>query len=519
MRYTYVQSAIDTTESYVTLPNPVTQGNLIVVGLTNYYTTTIPANAITDNKGNTYTKVNEANNSNDRAALFYAKNVTGGSSFTVYNDAGGTFSVHEYSSVATTSPLDQTNKKTGTGATVSSNSVTTTLAGELYVGVAWSMGHNDTWTAGPGWTKRQEERANDVVERHASEDRVISIATTTAATFTTSSSDAYAAVIATFKPATTQGGGGGAPALHIIHTDHLGGTNVVSDANGTLEQTLSYYPFGSTRIDAKAGTFNERNKFTGHKFDDATGLYYMNARYQEPRIGRFVSEDPSFLDIGRPDFKQLYNQPLALFLATPQNLNSYSYVDNNPVTMRDPDGREGEYFWQNMNWLNQQTNGWFGNRLQAEFEGQQEAAKTAADMTPAGNVSVLTTGKWLSGQSASTFDKVLSVAALTSFTPETSLVGQSFGKLGIVIENTPGKITGFTGHGLDQVATRAVTAQTLLDTTRNAVVTLRQAGGNVLYLTNKAGVVLNKVGQVVTSYSSKEFKPQVLNVLRKATGR
>lgn len=131
----------------------------------------------------------------------------------------------------------------------------------------------------------------------------------------------------------------GTPTTYIVHTDHLGGTNVVTDSSGNLNQTLSYYPFGSTRINQQQGSFNERNKFTGHDFDDQTGLYYMQARYENPSIGRFISEDPSFLDIGRPDFKQLYGQPLALFLATPQNLNSYSYVNNNPVTLKDPDGR------------------------------------------------------------------------------------------------------------------------------------------------------------------------------------
>jgi hypothetical protein len=46
-----------------------------------------------------------------------------------------------------------------------------------------------------------------------------------------------------------------------------------------------------------------------------------------------VSEDPSFLTIG---INRKNDEPQ---LSNPQNMNSYSYVTNNPLTMRDPDGR------------------------------------------------------------------------------------------------------------------------------------------------------------------------------------
>ncbi len=158
------------------------------------------------------------------------------------------------------------------------------------------MGHNDTWTPGSGWTKRQEILPNDTVERYVDEDRVIGTATTTQATFTTGTSNPWSAVMATFKPATTQSAT--TTTLHIIHTDHLGGTNVVTNASGTLEETLSYYPFGSSRLDTTTG-FTESKKFTGHEYDTETGLYYMQARYQNPSVGRFVSEDPSFLNVAQ----------------------------------------------------------------------------------------------------------------------------------------------------------------------------------------------------------------------------
>jgi hypothetical protein len=99
-------------------------------------------------------------------------------------------------------------------------------------------------------------------------------------------------------------------------------------------------------------------------------------------------------------------------------------------------------------------------------------------------------------------------------------LGQSFGKVGSVIENTPGKINGFFReyankpyHGLDQSITRDVSPELLLDTVKNPLVTLQQSGGNVLRLTEKAGVVLDRAGNVVTSYTSKQFLPHIRNIL------
>lgn len=58
--------------------------------------------------------------------------------------------------------------------------------------------------------------------------------------------------------------------------------------------------------------------FTGKEYD-ATGLLYFNARYYDPIVGRFLTEDPSR-----------------------KGHSWYSYCNNNPVTYTDPTGREYE---------------------------------------------------------------------------------------------------------------------------------------------------------------------------------
>jgi RHS repeat-associated protein len=109
--------------------------------------------------------------------------------------------------------------------------------------------------------------------------------------------------------------------IYYDHTDHLSGSNVLTDKAGAVAQVLDYYPFGEVRINEQTGDFDESNKFTGHELDDDTGLYYANARYYDARIGRFVSLDPLEGDI-----------------MNPQSLNKYAYVMNNPMKYVDPSG-------------------------------------------------------------------------------------------------------------------------------------------------------------------------------------
>ncbi|MFA6172015.1 MAG: RHS repeat-associated core domain-containing protein [Patescibacteria group bacterium] len=124
------------------------------------------------------------------------------------------------------------------------------------------------------------------------------------------------------------------------HADHLSGANVDTDENGDVLQLLDYYPYGGIRIDEKAGTYENDYKFTGKELDDETGLYYFGARYQNPSIGRFVSIDPVFNDIGTnyDQFNARYGQELEQLLSDPQMLNSYAYARNNPIIYIDPNG-------------------------------------------------------------------------------------------------------------------------------------------------------------------------------------
>jgi RHS repeat-associated protein len=96
--------------------------------------------------------------------------------------------------------------------------------------------------------------------------------------------------------------------------DQVNSVVAVSKPNGGTQQKANYKAFGEDK--AGTGTAVSRLKYTGRE-DDGSGLYQYRARYYDPRVGRFISEDPKKFEAG---------------------VNFYAYVDNNPVNANDPTG-------------------------------------------------------------------------------------------------------------------------------------------------------------------------------------
>jgi RHS repeat-associated protein len=92
----------------------------------------------------------------------------------------------------------------------------------------------------------------------------------------------------------------------------------LGDNTGTLQTQYTYEPFGVT---TQTGATNTNSyKYTGRE-DDGTGLYYYRARYYQPRLQRFIAEDPiEFLG---------------------GDVNLYAYVESNPVNLNDSLGLDG----------------------------------------------------------------------------------------------------------------------------------------------------------------------------------
>ena len=84
-------------------------------------------------------------------------------------------------------------------------------------------------------------------------------------------------LLATVEQQLASGVATGTAKTRYVHLDHLGSTNVVTDENDNLVQTLDYYPYGATRISVATST-NEKRKYID-QFSDDSGLSYLNARY------------------------------------------------------------------------------------------------------------------------------------------------------------------------------------------------------------------------------------------------
>jgi RHS repeat-associated protein len=103
----------------------------------------------------------------------------------------------------------------------------------------------------------------------------------------------------------------------------IGPPNPVTPGNSLTVNRTDYTPYG-----AAIGKVVDGVGYTGHVMDAATGLTYMQQRYYDAEVGRFLSMDPVVVDpkIGG-------------------NFNRYHYANNNPYLFIDPDGSSGQLFW------------------------------------------------------------------------------------------------------------------------------------------------------------------------------
>ena len=104
---------------------------------------------------------------------------------------------------------------------------------------------------------------------------------------------------------------------YYYHTDAVGSTRLVTDANRNIAFSDNYQPFGQDNSSSGSETY----KFTGKPVSQTTGWYYDYQRWYDPSIGRFVNQDPLGGD-----------------LSNPQSQNRYVYANNIPTTFTDPTG-------------------------------------------------------------------------------------------------------------------------------------------------------------------------------------
>ncbi|HDR8182536.1 TPA: RHS repeat-associated core domain-containing protein [Bacillus thuringiensis] len=96
----------------------------------------------------------------------------------------------------------------------------------------------------------------------------------------------------------------------------------MAEQNREVVATYEYDSWGNVlKSDAKGIAADNPFGYAGYMYDKEIGMYYLIARYYNPDHGVFLSVDP---DPGDAD--------------DPVTMNGYTYGDNNPVMMVDPDG-------------------------------------------------------------------------------------------------------------------------------------------------------------------------------------
>lgn len=108
-----------------------------------------------------------------------------------------------------------------------------------------------------------------------------------------------------------------------VYTDAQGTPLSEADALGNVTANFDYRPYGSTYSGAGMSSAPDGVGYTGHVSDLDTSLIYMQARYYDSSVGRFLSPDPEPITAG------------AL-----SSFNRFVYADNSPLDNTDPDGRQ-----------------------------------------------------------------------------------------------------------------------------------------------------------------------------------
>jgi RHS repeat-associated protein len=109
----------------------------------------------------------------------------------------------------------------------------------------------------------------------------------------------------------------------FYHQDALGSVTALTDRSGDVAARYHLDAWGNFRFPTELDSSKNRFAFTGHVWDEETGLYNAKARYFDPKLGRFLTQD-SYLG-------QIDNPP---------SLHRFYYAYANPLRYIDPTGHQ-----------------------------------------------------------------------------------------------------------------------------------------------------------------------------------
>jgi len=107
----------------------------------------------------------------------------------------------------------------------------------------------------------------------------------------------------------------------------------IVDDDGSVVVAYTYDTWGKlvSITGSAATTLGVANpyRYRGYRYDNETGFYYLNSRYYDPEVGRFINAD---------EVSVTGVNPMGL---TDKNL--FAYCDNNLVNRHDPRGNIADF--------------------------------------------------------------------------------------------------------------------------------------------------------------------------------
>ena len=107
-----------------------------------------------------------------------------------------------------------------------------------------------------------------------------------------------------------------------LHRDHLSSVRFITGEDGFRARRSDFTAFGAPQNEWtwQAAVAEEEKGFIGERYDEEAGLSYLNARYYDPVLGRFIQ--PDWWEVTKPGV----------------GTNRYAYSFNDPVNLSDPNG-------------------------------------------------------------------------------------------------------------------------------------------------------------------------------------
>jgi RHS repeat-associated protein len=192
------------------------------------------------------------------------------------------------------------------------------------------------------------------------------------------------------------------PQIYYYEADGLGSVTSLTEPTGAVAATYTYDSFGNTTN--STGSATNWFRYTGREYDSTGGLYYYRARYYDPEMGRFLSEDPMRFSAGSNFYPYVRNSPLDLTDPTglcsnnncPSALTQLFYaseIASNPETL----GAVEDAFLLAQLTGNTVVVGISGNvgasLLAGEFLGGSAGASVGLGVDPAGDVGLVVSGQ------------------------------------------------------------------------------------------------------------------------------